>query len=66
LRDFSPHENAERVVHLVFAGTIIQEATSMTSRRENLTSLRDNIIQNKDMKFMKTLMKNLNVTFFKD
>ena len=63
---FPPHENAERVIHLVFAGTIIQEATSMISRRENLTSLRDNIIQNKDMKFMKTLMKNLNVTFFKD
>jgi len=50
----------------VFAGAIIQEATSMTSRRENLTSLRENIIQNKDMKFMKNLMKNLNVMFFKD
>ncbi len=41
LRDFSPHENAERVIYLVFAGTTIQEATSMTSRRENLTSLRE-------------------------
>jgi len=38
---FPPHENAERVIHLVFAGTIIQEATSMISRRENLTSLRE-------------------------